>query len=52
LEQSATTKEEAAMMFEREGKGGEDSDTVANLFLRAKQALSSPLYVVLRDSPV
>lgn len=40
------------MMFEREGRGVEDSDPVANLFMRAKQAFSSPLYVVLRDSPV
>ncbi|MEW5925902.1 MAG: hypothetical protein AB1941_00310 [Gemmatimonadota bacterium] len=30
----------------------DELDPVAALFLRAKQALSSPLYVVLRDSPV
>ncbi len=40
------------MTNEREAKGEEGSDPVAELFLRAKQALSSPLYVALRDSPV
>jgi len=40
------------MMDQREAKGEEGSDPVAELFLRAKQALSSPLYVALRDSPV
>jgi hypothetical protein len=30
----------------------EGADPVAGLFMRAKKALSSPLYVALRDSPV
>lgn len=40
------------MATERVGKGRNELDPVASLFMRAKQALSSPLYVVLRDSPV
>ena len=40
------------MTTERAGEGSGELDPVATLFLRAKQALSSPLYVALRDSPV
>lgn len=40
------------MATKRAEEGRNDLDPVANLFLRAKQALSSPLYVALRGSPV
>lgn len=39
------------MTGDRSRKETEGGDPVASLFMRAKQAISSPLYLALRDNP-